>query len=302
MLQRLSHIVILGLSYLLVSCNSVPKNHGDDTVKPNILLIHVDDLGYHDISCNGSDIYQTPNIDKLANESVVFNNAYANYPRCVPSRYSMMTGLYPIQNGDVPDDGFVLGNISEDRNFIKLLNKANYQTAYFGKWHLGSDKHSPTGFGYNYSYAAGKAGSPISYIYPFNTPKGTNKNVKKAPIADIEEDSKEVRYFSRNLMCPTSGISYPNPEPNNFSFNSPKGACPDCSGIGTLYKVNAAKIIPDDSLSIKNGGLAPQGNQKDSWIFKQLELIAQRYKFKLTDPISKISKEALDIILYGGKK
>ena len=117
----------------------------------------------------------------------------------------------------------------------------------------------------------------------------------------IEEDSKEVRYFSRNLMCPTSGISYPNPEPNNFSFNSPKGACSDCSGIGTLYKVNASKIIPDHSISIKNGGLAPQGEQKDSWIFKQLELIAQRYKFKLTDPISKVPKEALDIILYGGK-
>ena len=113
----------------------------------------------------------------------------------------------------------------------------------------------------------------------------------------IEEESKEVRYFSRNLMCPTSGISYPNPEPNNFSFNSPKGACLDCSGIGTLYKVNASKIIPDPSLSIKNGGLAPQGTQKDSWIFKQLELIAQRYNFKLTDPISKISKEALDLSL-----
>jgi excinuclease ABC subunit A len=112
----------------------------------------------------------------------------------------------------------------------------------------------------------------------------------------IEEDSKEVRYFSRNLMCPTSGISYPNPEPNNFSFNSPKGACSDCSGIGTLYKVNASKIIPDHSISIKNGGLAPQGEQKDSWIFKQLELIAQRYKFKLTDPISKVPKEALDFV------
>jgi excinuclease ABC subunit A len=117
----------------------------------------------------------------------------------------------------------------------------------------------------------------------------------------IDEDSKEIRYFSRDLMCPTSGISYPNPEPNNFSFNSPKGACSDCSGIGTLYKVNESKIIPDKSLSIKNGGLAPQGAQKDSWIFKQLELIAQRYKFKLSDPISTIPKEALEIILYGGK-
>ena len=67
----------------------------------------------------------------------------------------------------------------------------------------------------------------------------------------IDEDTKEVRYFSRDLMCPTSGISYPNPEPNNFSFNSPKGACSDCSGIGTLYKVNETKIIPDTSLIYK---------------------------------------------------
>ena len=117
----------------------------------------------------------------------------------------------------------------------------------------------------------------------------------------IDEDSKEIRYFSRNLMCPTSGISYPNPEPNNFSFNSPKGACSACSGIGTLYKVNETKIIPDTSLSIKNGGLAPQGVQKDTWLFKQLELIGRRFNFKLSDPISSIPKAALNIILYGGK-
>ena len=117
----------------------------------------------------------------------------------------------------------------------------------------------------------------------------------------IEESSDEVRFFSRNLMCPSTGISYPNPEPNNFSFNSPKGACTDCGGIGTLYKVNKNKIIPDTSLSIKNGGLAPQGAQKNSWIFKQLEIIAKRYNFDLSSPISKVPKEALDIILYGGK-
>ncbi len=118
----------------------------------------------------------------------------------------------------------------------------------------------------------------------------------------IEQESQEVRFFSRNLMCPTSGISYPNPEPNNFSFNSPKGACPKCNGIGNLYEVNTKKIIPDDSKSIKNGGLVPQGPQKNNWIFKQLELIAQRFDFKLSDPIKKISKEALDVILYGGKE
>lgn len=118
----------------------------------------------------------------------------------------------------------------------------------------------------------------------------------------IEQESEEVRFFSRNLMCPSSGISYPNPEPNNFSFNSPKGACPKCNGIGNLYEVNLKKIVPDDSKSIKNGGLAPQGPQKNNWIFKQLELIAQRFGFTLNDPIKSIPKEAMEIILYGGKE
>ncbi len=118
----------------------------------------------------------------------------------------------------------------------------------------------------------------------------------------LEHEEKVLRYFSSDLMCPTSGISYPNPEPNNFSFNSPKGACPECNGIGSLYKVNPKKIIPNPKLSIKNGGLAPQGTQKNSWIFKQLELIAQRFKFSLYDPIEKIPKKALDLILYGGKE
>ncbi len=118
----------------------------------------------------------------------------------------------------------------------------------------------------------------------------------------LEHEEKVLRYFSSDLMCPTSGISYPNPEPNNFSFNSPKGACPACNGIGSLYKVNPQKIIPNPKLSIKNGGLAPQGSQKNSWIFKQLELIAQRFKFSLSDPIEKIPKKALDFILYGGKE
>ncbi|MBT8274315.1 MAG: excinuclease ABC subunit UvrA, partial [Bacteroidia bacterium] len=118
----------------------------------------------------------------------------------------------------------------------------------------------------------------------------------------IDNDTEEVRFFSRNLMCPSTGISYPNPEPNNFSFNSPKGACSNCNGIGTLYEVNTAKIIPDPSLSIKNGGLAPQGPQKSTWIFKQLEIIAQRFDFTLSDPIDTIPNDALDMILFGGNE
>lgn len=117
----------------------------------------------------------------------------------------------------------------------------------------------------------------------------------------ILEEGKEVpRYFSRDLMCPTTGISYPSPEPNTFSFNSPKGMCPNCNGLGNVHEVNDKKIIPNPKLSIKAGGIAPLGEYKKSWAFKQIEIIAQRYEFELTDPINTIPEEALDIILHGG--
>ncbi|HKJ07004.1 MAG TPA: excinuclease ABC subunit UvrA, partial [Flavobacteriaceae bacterium] len=116
----------------------------------------------------------------------------------------------------------------------------------------------------------------------------------------IDTETNTPRYFSSDLMCPDTGISYPKPEPNTFSFNSPKGACPTCNGLGKIHQVNLKKIIPNKKNSIKAGGISPIGEQKSSWIFKQLKLIAERYKFDLSEPISKIPKQALDIILYGG--
>lgn len=117
----------------------------------------------------------------------------------------------------------------------------------------------------------------------------------------LDQYSNEVRYFSRNLMCPSTGISYQNPEPNLFSFNSPKGACPHCNGLGTVHEINVKKIIPNPKLSIKSGGLAPLGEYKSSWIFKQLETIGEKFGFKITDPIEKIPEEAMTMILHGGK-
>lgn len=118
----------------------------------------------------------------------------------------------------------------------------------------------------------------------------------------IEQEQQEVRFFSRTLMCPTTGISYQNPEPNLFSFNSPKGACEKCNGLGTVHEINLKKIIPDAHISIAKGGLAPLGELKNSWIFKQLEAIAEKFGFKLTDPIEKIPEEAMDMILNGGNE
>jgi excinuclease ABC subunit A len=117
----------------------------------------------------------------------------------------------------------------------------------------------------------------------------------------LDQDTNEVRYFSRNLMCPSTGISYQNPEPNLFSFNSPKGACPHCNGLGTVHEINIKKIIPNPKLSIKSGGFAPIGEYKSSWIFKQLEVIGEKFGFKITDAIETIPEEAMEMILHGGK-
>ena len=118
----------------------------------------------------------------------------------------------------------------------------------------------------------------------------------------IDVDDENPRYFSRKLMCPSSGIAYPNPEPNTFSFNSPKGACPKCNGLGITNEINFNKVIPNYDTSIKNGGIIPLGEEKNSWIFKQLQLIADRYSFKLSDAIKSIPEEALNIILHGGNE
>ena len=118
----------------------------------------------------------------------------------------------------------------------------------------------------------------------------------------LDSDSGKPEYFSRNLMCPKSGISYPKPEPNTFSFNSPKGMCEGCNGLGTEFNINIKKLIPDDSISINNGGILPIGKKDNSWIHRQIELIAKYYSFSLSDPINKIPKEGLDFILNGGKE
>ncbi|MDR9449267.1 MAG: excinuclease ABC subunit UvrA [Psychroflexus sp.] len=117
----------------------------------------------------------------------------------------------------------------------------------------------------------------------------------------LKKDDDHPRFYSKDLMCPTTGISYPLPEPNLFSFNSPKGACPKCNGIGYIKEVDTDKIIPNRKLSIQQGGIEPHGKKKNNWLFRQLENIAKHYDFSLQDKISSIPEAALDVILNGGK-
>jgi excinuclease ABC subunit A len=138
-----------------------------------------------------------------------------------------------------------------------------------------------------------------------NTRKRIGDSVKTAMkqggglISIMDYESEEVKHYSRTLMCPTTGISYDDPAPNLFSFNSPYGACKKCNGLGEVSEVDLDKIIPDKKISIKRGGIAPLGEEKNTWIFKQIVLIGKKYGFKLSDPIKKIPKKALDAILYG---
>lgn len=118
-------------------------------------------------------------------------------------------------------------------------------------------------------------------------------------VLEKGKENKEPRYFSKNLMCPSSGISYDPPAPNSFSFNSPYGACHTCNGLGEVAEVSMSKIIPDPKKSIRKGGLAPLGEYQNKWIFKQVETILNHYGYDLNNPIDELDDTTLNTILYG---
>lgn len=115
----------------------------------------------------------------------------------------------------------------------------------------------------------------------------------------MEHDSNKIKQYSRQLMCEETGISYEEPSPNTFSFNSPYGACPRCKGLGTIYQINMEEVLPDRSKSINDGALAPLGEARDTFTFKQVQQLAKKYKFSLTTAIEKIPEKALNVLLFG---
>lgn len=115
----------------------------------------------------------------------------------------------------------------------------------------------------------------------------------------MEKDTNEAKYYSKRLMCPTTGISYGDPAPNKFSFNSPEGACPRCKGLGYVNEIDINKVMPDTGLSIKQGGIIPLGKYKNQMIFWQIEAILEKYEYNLNTPIKDIQEEAMNEILYG---
>jgi excinuclease ABC subunit A len=124
-------------------------------------------------------------------------------------------------------------------------------------------------------------------------------NVGKGSLALFDVESGKLRHFSKHLMCPESGLSYPEPAPYTFSFNSPQGACPHCKGLGMISKADISKIIPDNSKSISSGAITPIGSFKNNMVFAQIEAIAKKYGFSIHDPVKDIPEDAFNTIIYG---
>ena len=127
-------------------------------------------------------------------------------------------------------------------------------------------------------------------------------NLGDGVVMIVSSKFEKPRFFSRNLMCPTSGIAYKNPEPSSFSFNSPRGSCQDCNGLGVYKSVDLEKIMPNKNLSINKGGLSPLEKNNAQWILNQLEIIGKKHGFSLNTPLNEISEEAINYILYGVKE
>ena len=178
---------------------------------PNILFIHVDDLGYHDLSHTGSAIYQTPNIDRLAEKGLSFRQAYASYPRCTPSRYALMTGNYPVNE----DYGHLAG-IPAEQQYWQVLKKHGYTTSFVGKWHLGTGENTPRALGFDHSFAAGAAGGVDSRFYPFNGPDTKPKKY----VEDVTEAGKKGDYLSDLMTTETMRFMEANRERPFFAMLS----------------------------------------------------------------------------------
>lgn len=118
----------------------------------------------------------------------------------------------------------------------------------------------------------------------------------------LDRDTQEAKYYSRQLMCPTTGISYNEPAPHNFSFNSPQGACPRCNGLGVISEIDLEKIVPDDTKTIHNGGIAPLGSHKNTLVFWQIEALGEMFGFNLKTPIKDIPEDGLNAILFGANE
>jgi excinuclease ABC subunit A len=152
-----------------------------------------------------------------------------------------------------------------------------------------------------------KMGKDLMYVIPHLPEERDEKSSAKVKQLKISEskvpppEGFREAFYSKQLMCEDTGLSYEEPSPNAFSFNSPYGACPTCKGLGNVFTIDMDLVLPDQSLSVKEGGISPLGEEREASVFNQVTVFAKKYKIKLDAPISELKKEQLDLLLYGDK-
>ncbi|MEX1240509.1 MAG: sulfatase [Cyclobacteriaceae bacterium] len=213
--MRKTNIVFLVLSVIIIGCQ-----HEKNRPLPNVLFILVDDLGYHDLSCTGSDYYETPNVDRIAAEGMQFTNGYAGCQVCSPSRASIMSGKFPARHGITDWIGAIAGEEwreagrfnkmlppeyrrqlpSEYTTLPEALKQAGYKTFFAGKWHMGGEGSFPEDHGFDINQGGFHAGSPASgrYYSPFNNPKLTDHEDEKGLSLSMKLAKETVRFIHDN--------------------------------------------------------------------------------------------------------
>ncbi len=205
-IKVLAIIALLAIGY---------RGIGQSKKQPNVVFFLVDDLGWNDVSYAGSDFYETPNIDQVAEQGKIFTNAYAAHPRCVPSRYAMVTGRYPAR---IQSPGKGEGKLTDDTHTIaESFKEAGYTTFFAGKWHLASSESYPDTQGFDYNYGGGHAGAPKSYFQPYNVQKKGKGNGKERNIENLE-DAPEGYYLSDHLTDKTVEFIQNNQEQPFFVY------------------------------------------------------------------------------------
>ena len=144
---------------------------------------------------------------------------------------------------------------------------------------------------------------PVSSEMKFRLSQSVQKTLQmgKDLLFLLVQDDNTLHQFSKQLMCIDTGLSYEEPSPNAFSFNSPYGACPSCKGLGTMYHVDISAIIPDPGLSVKEGGILPLGEEREAYVYKQINQVAKKHKISLDKPISSLGEKAMNVLLYGSE-
>jgi len=285
-------IIFFGL-FLFVS------NKNIETKKPNVIFFLVDDFGFMDTAYNGSDFYNTPNIDKLANESMRFNQAYSAHPRCVPSRFAMITGKYPAREGIPGQGGKDSGRLkASEFGMGKAFKEGGYTTFFAGKWHLANDEVYPEDQGFDYNFGGGHAGAPRSYFYPYNKVK---RKGHKAQAIEGLDDAKEGDYLTDQLTDKTINFIKENKDKPFFVYLSHYGVHTPFEGKEAYKKTYQDKLDKNPTTNpefIRVGNTGETKTTQDNVTYAAMIQSVDESFGRITDLLKELNLDDNTIIVF----